>query len=1011
MDEVRESSRTKPPRVYSEPVKEIRKKDNSKVSEAKPGYPQSDQPKITLDLYDDEESDLPSGRRFQENRRKGDRKMAGALIKTKSGLIRPLSGYVRTQKTTSSLLGGTPGFKEFESKPTRLRAMPIIPKRSKTLEFSVSQIGPNLTRKHHLLPLQLTSSKTSISAENKSRSGRKTQEEIVAKTRTSEPTVELPDVSRIIQETTVSVIKELEERGMLNIVRTPNGDHLPPLSTTKRSIRLPGLRPNIPPKATIAIVESLHMPNSVAKKRKSVNLIGYTTPIVLAGGGITMPQTTTDVQLVEEQENENNGDIESEPEAQHEDHDNNESDDETNDYGEIDNVSLPSREEDQLQDSYSEQSDDDHIPKMRGFDSPSTATITPDLAMYDSHDEDLSKYHNDWRLNKGMLDCLEYLCQKELMADVHFVFPEKKRVRIPAHSFVFCARSPEFESMLKSTDKENNPKEKSPKDKSSQQSSQRGNSQPTQKEIVIEDMSSAAFRILLHYVYTDTVNLDNAHVSEILEAAKKYYLPGLASMCADVLEGEVSLENVCIVFNRAVVFQMDSLKAKCMDFINKNATAVFQMKNFLDISKEALGVILDSRELNVVEELETFRNAMKWAKNKCEQEKLSKTAENMRNVLGDLAKKCTDLLANALTTDNVCAVYNEAKQYEMNRLSEKCMEYINNNAIDFFESNDFLGLNVDSLASIFASDELVVRSELDVFRAGLRWANNQCNIKNWKATPQKLRSVLGKAFFEIRLPVTPLHEFSNHVEESGILFPKEQEEIYKFMYTNEKEKASVKDQNEENSKNSNKKKDKKTNGKDKTRKAGKAEKNKTSSKDKKQMDNKSKVKPKTGKEQTKMEEETPLVEGFKIKERIGSDIEVDILSGEDSFPNLSPYFFPDTNSEYKSEVIVTTDKKIALYKLVLLTEGTWFVEVLLNDDILYHFQRISAPEIEMDVHGKLAADFKNVLCVRVKILRQKSELPKLDSLPEIVYSNYVKGCNIKIEGEMLFIQSLHFKRL
>ncbi|KAL3842522.1 hypothetical protein ACJMK2_020526 [Sinanodonta woodiana] len=899
VDNVRKSSRTKL-RFHSEPLKETRKKVNSKVSEAKPGYPQSDQPNTTLDIYDDEESALPSGRRFQESKRKGNRKMAGALIKTKSGLVRPLSGLIRTQTKTSSLLGGNPGFNQFDWKPTRLPTMPTIPKRSKTLEFGVSKlIEPNSGRNQYLPPLRLVSSKTSISGEMKFRSGQQTQEDFVAKMLSSEPATELLDVSKIIQETTVNVIKELEERGMLNIVTTPNGDHLPPLLTTKREIRLPGLRPNVPPKASIAIVESLHMPNSVARKRKLTNRIEFTHPIVLSGGGVTMPRTTIEIQPVEGQRNENNGVIEAELEALHQEHGDNESDDETNDNGEIDNVSSPSSEKDPFEASCSEYSDDNHVPRERGFDSPSTATVSPDLSMYDNHNKDLSKYHNDWRLNKGVIECLEYLCQKELMADVHFIFPEKKKVRIPAHTFILCARSPEFESMLKSTDKEKNPKEKSPNDKSFQQSSQRGNSQPTQKEIVIEDMSSATFRLLLHYVYTDTVNLDNANVSEVLEAAKKYYLPGLASMCADVLEGEVSLENVCIVFNRAVVFQMDSLKNKCMDFINRNATAVFQMKNFLDISKEALGVILDSKELNVVDELESFRYAMKWAKNKCEREKLNKTAENMRNVLG-------------------------------------------------------------------------------------------------------------KAFFEIRFPVTPLHEFSNHVVENGILLPKEQEEIYKFMYTNEKEKASVKDLNEENS---SKKNDKKTNGKDKTRKAGKADKTKTISKDKKQMDNRSQAKNKTSNEQTQKEKETPLVEGFKIKDRIGSDIEVDILSGEESFPNLSPYFFPDANSEYKSEVIVTTDKKIALHKLVLLTEGTWFVEVLLNDDILYHFQRISSTEIEMDVQGKLSADFKNVLCVRVKILRQKSELPKLDSLPEIVYSTYVKGCNIKIEGEMLFIQSFHFKRL
>ncbi len=59
----------------------------------------------------------------------------------------------------------------------------------------------------------------------------------------------------------------------------------------------------------------------------------------------------------------------------------------------------------------------------------------------------MEKGEQDWQNNKTVLECNQYMLEKQLDCDITFTFPEEDNI-INAHKFVLISRSPVFYAML-----------------------------------------------------------------------------------------------------------------------------------------------------------------------------------------------------------------------------------------------------------------------------------------------------------------------------------------------------------------------------------------------------------------------------------------------------------------------------------------------------------------------------------------------------------------------------------
>ncbi|XP_018427843.1 PREDICTED: kelch-like protein 7, partial [Nanorana parkeri] len=82
---------------------------------------------------------------------------------------------------------------------------------------------------------------------------------------------------------------------------------------------------------------------------------------------------------------------------------------------------------------------------------------------------------------------------------------------------------------------------------------------------------------------------------------------------------------------------------------------------------------------------------------------------------------CGSFLINKLTNDNCFWVYRLARSHNHIRLQGVAIQYICWNITRLYDKEDFLHLEQDELRSVLSSDQLMVSSELCIFRMALRW--------------------------------------------------------------------------------------------------------------------------------------------------------------------------------------------------------------------------------------------------------------------------------------------------
>ncbi|XP_073478620.1 kelch-like protein 24 [Aquarana catesbeiana] len=110
---------------------------------------------------------------------------------------------------------------------------------------------------------------------------------------------------------------------------------------------------------------------------------------------------------------------------------------------------------------------------------------------------------------------------------------------------------------------------------------------------------------------------------------------------------------------------------------------------------------------------------------------------------------CSRFLINQLTNDNCFWIYRLAHSHNHITLQRVAIQYISWNITSLYEKEDILHLEQDELISILSSDQLMVSSELCIYRMALHW---------WKANkaagspfPEELCKV-------IRFPLMSPHE-------------------------------------------------------------------------------------------------------------------------------------------------------------------------------------------------------------------------------------------------------------
>lgn len=146
----------------------------------------------------------------------------------------------------------------------------------------------------------------------------------------------------------------------------------------------------------------------------------------------------------------------------------------------------------------------------------------------------------------------------------------------------------------------------------------------------------------------------------------------------------------------------------------------------------------------------------------------------------ELVGICQSFLESEMAADNVCAILENARMFNMADLLTKCKDFIFDTgyvARRVFESDGFLDLKRENLLSLVESDELPLEENF-IYQSLTRWAKHNC-AKERKENPNftDIRKMLGNTIYEVRFPTLSLETFWNDIASDVVLSAEEKVRI------------------------------------------------------------------------------------------------------------------------------------------------------------------------------------------------------------------------------------------
>jgi len=148
--------------------------------------------------------------------------------------------------------------------------------------------------------------------------------------------------------------------------------------------------------------------------------------------------------------------------------------------------------------------------------------------------------------------------------------PEEELFNV--HKVIICARSRKFRAMFSD-----------------------GFMESSQKKIEIS-IRPSVFKLLLEYMYTDTVDISADESVELLMAANEYGLEHLKQLCEQFIERGIDSDNVAWLFEIAEQNDAQQLKKFCLYFILRHFDAVCATESYANLSQQTLDEIHQYRK-------------------------------------------------------------------------------------------------------------------------------------------------------------------------------------------------------------------------------------------------------------------------------------------------------------------------------------------------------------------------------------------------------------------------------
>ncbi|XP_050524049.1 kelch-like protein 12 [Daktulosphaira vitifoliae] len=206
---------------------------------------------------------------------------------------------------------------------------------------------------------------------------------------------------------------------------------------------------------------------------------------------------------------------------------------------------------------------------------------------------EIYSYQNEEKLKTiyGFLDVLESFRQSRTLCDVTLVTNDD--LKIPAHKVILAAASPVFLSMFNNDFKESK-----------------------EDYIPIRGIDSDVLKIIMSYLYTYHLEVNQSNVERILKAVDYLDLNHAKNVCYRYIEENISPTN-CINFMKTTeMISNTKLYDYCFLYTIKNISEVMEQDvvSLYELSSEDIIKFISNNHLEVKSEMQVFNLVINWIK-------------------------------------------------------------------------------------------------------------------------------------------------------------------------------------------------------------------------------------------------------------------------------------------------------------------------------------------------------------------------------------------------------------
>ncbi|XP_063153921.1 actin-binding protein IPP isoform X1 [Candoia aspera] len=140
-----------------------------------------------------------------------------------------------------------------------------------------------------------------------------------------------------------------------------------------------------------------------------------------------------------------------------------------------------------------------------------------------------------------------------------------------------------------------------------------GGMKESSKDVVqILGVDANIFQILLEFIYTGIVSINESNVQELIVAADMFQLSEVVDLCCEFLKGQIDPMNCIGLFQFAEIIACHDLLEFTENYIHAHFLEIQNGDEFLALTKDQLTKILRSEDLSIEDEYQVFMAAMQW---------------------------------------------------------------------------------------------------------------------------------------------------------------------------------------------------------------------------------------------------------------------------------------------------------------------------------------------------------------------------------------------------------------